>query len=55
MKLYTIAVDANIASKEIERLKYQTLDGKPLAIRKKPHAIDVVFVENMALSCWCIT
>jgi hypothetical protein len=52
MVLYTIEVDVAFASVKKEKVNRQLLDGKQLVIRKKPHAIDVVFVVSIQRRCW---
>jgi hypothetical protein len=54
MASHTIELGVSIVLNEIEKLRRQTLDGKPQAIRKKPHAIDVVFVVSLQHNYWFI-
>jgi hypothetical protein len=55
MVLHTIELGVNTVLRKIERLKHPNHAGKPLAIRKKPHAIDVVFAVSILLNYWYIT
>ena len=51
MVLYTIEVDAAFVLVKGERVGRRFLDGKQPDIRKKPHAIDVVFVVSIRRRC----
>jgi hypothetical protein len=52
--LHTIDLSAKFVSKERKKLRRQKLDGSPVDIRKKPHAIDVVLEVSMPHSYWYI-
>jgi hypothetical protein len=48
---FIIVVVANTVLNEIVKLKLQNPGGKLPDIRKKPHAIDVVFVVSLQRNC----
>jgi hypothetical protein len=54
MGKYTIEVVAKPVLRKIRRSSRQFQLGNQLAIRKKPHAIDVALGQNIQRSYWCI-
>jgi hypothetical protein len=54
MGKYTIEVVAKPVLRKIRRSSRQFQLGNQLAIRKKPHAIDVALEQNIRRSYWCI-
>jgi hypothetical protein len=54
MVKYIIAVVAEVVLAETKKLRYPTLDGKPLDIRKNPPVIVVGSNQDIVFSYWFI-
>jgi hypothetical protein len=54
MVRFIIAVVAEVVLAETRKLRYLTLDGKLLDIRKNPHVIDVGSNQDIVFSYWFI-